>query len=181
MEPWTIWLTGLPGSGKTAIAKRLCAKLHKRGVHSQILSTDGLRKVMTPSPTYSEDERERVYATVVYMANVLNQNRVNVIIDGTGNRRKYRDLARRELKKFVLVYVRCPLEACIAREKRRAKGSEAPTEIYEKAFNGRSTTVPGINVPYEEPLDAEIVVDSNLTGASECAEEILHQLWNRFF
>jgi len=136
---------------------------------------------MTPNPTYSEDERERVYATIVYIANTLNKNGINVIIDGTGNRRKYRDLARRVLKKFALVYVRCPLEVCIARERRRGKGSGAPTEIYKKAIEGRSTTVPGINVPYEEPLDAEVVVDSNLMGASECAEEILRLLWNRFF
>ncbi len=136
---------------------------------------------MTPNPTYSEDERERVYATVVYIANILNQNGFNAIIDGTGNRREYRDLARRELKKFALIYVRCPLQDCIARERRRGKGSSAPTQIYEKAIDGRSATVPGINVPYEEPLDAEIVVDSNRMGASECADEILHHFWNRFF
>lgn len=136
---------------------------------------------MTPSPTYSEDERERVYATIIYMANILNQNGVNVIIDGTGNRRRYRDLARRELKKSALVYVRCPLELCIAREKRRGKEPGAPTEIYQKAIDGRSMTVPGINIPYEEPLDAEVVVDSDQMGASECSEEILRRLWNRFF
>lgn len=174
-------MTGLPGSGKSAIARRLRAKLHSRGVHSQILSTDDLRRVMTPNPTYNEEERERVYATIVYIADILNQNGVNVIIDGTGNRRKYREFARKTLKKFALIYVRCPLEVCVQRERRRVRRSSAPTEIYQKAFDGRSTTVPGINVPYEEPLDAEVVVDSGSMGASECAEEILHQLWNRFF
>lgn len=180
MEPWTVWLTGLPGSGKSAIARRLRSKLHSRGVHSQILSTDELRMVMTPNPTYREDERERVYSTIVYIANILNENGINVIIDGTGNRSKYRDFARRTLKKFALVYVRCPLEVCVAREKRRSGRLGAPEGIYEKGLDGRSTTVPGINLPYEEPSDADLVVDSSLIGASECAEDILLQLWDRF-
>lgn len=182
METWTLWLTGLPGSGKSAIAKRLRSKLHVRGVHSQILSTDELRKVMTPNPTYSEDERERVYSTIIYIASIFNQNGINVIIDGTGNRRKFREFARRTLKKFALVYVRCPLEISIGREeRRRIRTSGAPSGIYAKAIDGRSKTVPGINVPYEEPTDAEVTVNSNSMGASECAEEILLSLWDHFF
>jgi adenylylsulfate kinase len=180
MEPWTIWLTGLPGSGKSAIARRLRARLHGRGVHSHILSTDDLRKTMTPKPTYTEEERERVYATAVYVANALNQNGINVIIDGTGNRREYRDNGRRILRKFALVYVRCPLEVAISRERRRLGIFGAPREIYEKGFTGRSDTVPGVNVPYDEPLDAEVVVDSSRLGASEAVDEILRCLWDRF-
>ena len=181
METWTLWLTGLPGSGKSAIAKRLRAKLHNRGVHSHILSTDDLRKVMTPNPTYSEEEREHVYATIVYIASILNQNGINAIIDGTGNRQKYREYARMVLRKFALVYVRCPLQVCIAREKRRGQGVSTLSEIYQKSMDGRSTTVPGVNVPYEEPEDAEIVVDSDRMGASECADTIIGSLWNKFF
>ena len=181
MESWTLWLTGLPGSGKSAIAKRLQSKLNSRGIHSQILSTGNLRKVMTPKPIYTEEEREIVYATVVYIASILNQNRINVIIDGTGNRSKYRELAQKTLKKFALVYVKCPLEISIEREAKRVKENNSPTEIYKKAFNGRSTTVPGINVPYEEPIDAKVIVDSNILGASECAERIINNLWDIFF
>lgn len=181
MESWTLWLTGLPGSGKSAIAKRLQSKLNGRGIPSQILSTDDLRKIMTPKPTYTEEERETVYATIVYIACILNQNGINVIIDGTGNRGKYREFARTMLKKFVLVYVRCPLKISIEREIRRGKGSNSPTGIFKKAFDGSSVTVPGINVPYEEPIDAKVIVDSNLIGASECADEIINHLWNKFF
>ena len=181
MRAWTVWVTGLPGSGKSTIARRLHAKLNSRGVASYVLSTDELRKVITPSPSYSEDERERVYATVVYIAKMLNENGVNVILDATGNLRKYRDLARRELQKIAIVYARCPLEVCIMRERKRRQSYGAPSDIYQKGLNGRSTTVPGLNVPYEEPLDAEVVVDSNVFGASECADKIIGALWNRFF
>lgn len=120
MRAWTVWVTGLPGSGKSTIARRLHAKLNSRGVASYVLSTDELRKVITPSPSYSEDERERVYATAVYIAKMLNENGVNVILDATGNLRKYRDLARRELQKIAIVYAYCPLEVCIMREKETA-------------------------------------------------------------
>jgi len=181
MRPWTVWITGLPGSGKSTIARRLHAKLNSRGVASHILSTDDLRKVMTPDPTYSEEERERVYSTAVYIAKTLNENSVNVILDATGNLRKYRDLARRELQKMAIVYARCPLEQCITRERWRRQSRNTPSDIYQKGFNGRSTTVPGLNVPYEEPLDAEVVVDSSSMGASECADKILSELWNCFF
>ena len=180
MQAWTLWLIGLPGSGKSAIAKRLRYKLEDRGVYAQILSTDELRKVMTPNPTYSEEERETVYATVVYFAQILNMNGVSVIIDGTGNRKKYRDLARSTLKRFALVYVKCPLEITIEREKNR-RNSTAPKGIYEKALTGKSATVPGVNVPFEEPTDATLTVYTDRMGASECADEIIYNLWGRFF
>ena len=180
MQAWTLWLTGLPGSGKSAIAKRLRYKLQDREVYSQILSTDELRRVITPIPTYSEEEREIVYATVVYFANILNMNGVNVIIDGTGNLKKYRDLARNTLRRFALVYVKCPLEITIEREKNR-RSNTAPQGIYEKAFTGKSKTVPGVNVPFEEPTDAALTVHTDQMGASECADEIIYNLWRRFF
>ena len=181
MRSWTVWITGLPGSGKSTIARRLHAKLNSRGVPNHILSTDDLRKAMTPNPTYSEEERERVYSTVVYIAKTLNENSVNVILDATGNLRKYRDLARRELQKMAIVYARCPLEVCIIRERKRRQSHNTPPVIYQKGLNGRSTTVPGLNVPYEEPLDAKVVVDSGSMGASECADRIIAELWNCFF
>jgi adenylylsulfate kinase len=180
MQAWTLWLSGLPGSGKSAIAKRLRYKLEDRGIHAHILSTDELRKVMTPNPTYSEEEREIIYATAVYFAHILNMNGVDVIIDGTGNRKKYRDLARNTLKRFALVYVKCPLEITIERERNR-RSNTAPQGIYEKALTGKSKTVPGVNVPFEEPTDAVLTVHTDQTGASECADEIIYNLWGRFF
>ena len=92
-----------------------------------------------------------------FIAKLLNENGVNTIIDATGNKRKYRDLARATLTNFALAYTKCPLEICIERENIRKMIFGAPSEIYRKGYNGRSTTVPGLNVPFEEPLDAETV------------------------
>lgn len=168
MKAWTLWITGLPGSGKSTLARALHARLEAEGIHTQILSTDDLRKVMTPKPMYSEEERENVYATLVFVAKLLNQNGVNTIIDATGNLRRYRELAREDLESFAIAYVKCPLEVCVKRERGRRRCFSAPKEIYEKGSDGRSATVPGLNVPYEEPLDAEIVVETDKETIGEC-------------
>jgi len=177
---WCVWVTGLPGSGKSTIAKRLRKKLESLRIHVQILSSDMLRKVVTPKPTYMEQERDIVYGTLVFVAKLLTQNGVNVIIDATGNRRRYRDHARKEIPKFMEAYVRCPLEVCIKRETKRKVYTYAPKEVYKKAFTGKSATVPGIGAPYEEPENPEVIVDSHKLDADQCAQKILESLLKTF-
>jgi len=139
-----------------------------------------LRKVVTPKPKYTEEERDMVYGAIVFVAGLLTRNGVNVIIDATGNLRKHRDHARREISRLMEAYVRCPLEVCIKRERRRGRTFYAPKGIYEKAFTGKSATVPGVGVPYEEPLNPEAVVDSDKLDAGQCAERILEVLVETF-
>lgn len=137
--------------------------------------------MVTPTPTYTEEERDMVYGAIVLVAGLLTQNGVNVIIDATANHRKYRDHARREIPRFMEAYVRCPLELCIQREADRGKEVfYAPRDIYTKAFTGKSTTVPGIEVPYEEPLHPEVVVDSDKLNPNQCAQRILEALMEAF-
>jgi adenylylsulfate kinase len=126
LTTWTLWITGLPGIGKSTLAHALHSKAREQGVLSQILATDNLRKVMTPTPTYSEYERSRVYATIVYIAALLNKNGVNSIIDATGNQRCYRQVAPKTLQNFVLIYAKCSLDVCINREQKRGFAYEAP-------------------------------------------------------
>lgn len=173
-KTWTLWITGLPGSGKSTIANTLCSKLKKKKINVQILSTDDLRNVMTPKPSYSEEERENVYATIAFIARLLNQNGINVIIDATGNLSRYRDQTRCVLKNFAIAYAKCPLNICIEREKKRRKKYGAPPEIYKKGTDGRSKTVPGLNVPYEEPLDAEIILETDKLTVENCVEKLFN-------
>jgi len=65
-------------------------------IHAQIVSSDILRKVITPNPTYTEDERDIAYGAIVFVTKLSTENGVDVIIDATGNRRKYRDNARKQ-------------------------------------------------------------------------------------
>jgi len=140
-----------------------------------------LREVVTPNPRYTEEERDIVYGTIVFVAKLLTENGVNVVVDATANRRRYRDKARMEIPLFMEAYIRCPLEVCIERESKRRRGSYcAPEAVYKKALTGESKTVPGIGVPYEEPLGPEVIVDSDKMSPEECAKEIWEMIVGRF-
>ena len=161
-----LWITGLPGSGKSTVAHAL-KKVRPEFI---ILRMDELRKVVTPEPTYSDSEREIVYRALVFFAKKLTELRHHVIIDATGNLRRWRDLARGMIPKYIEVYLRCPMELCIKREKQRRERHEAPKDIYKKGAEG--WPVPGMVVPYEEPLNPEIVVDTDKTSLKDSVAQI---------
>lgn len=155
---WVMWFTGLPGCGKTTIAIEVRNRLQERGVKVRILQLDEIRKIITPRPKYTEEERDIVYASLAYMGKILAEEGMNVIIDATANRRRYRDLARQIIPNFAEVFIRVPLEICIDREVKR-KALFSPKDIYKKATE-KNAAVPGVNVAYEEPISPEIEVDA---------------------
>jgi adenylylsulfate kinase len=161
-----LWITGLPGSGKSTVAEAL------KNTHPEfiILMMDELRKVVTPEPTYSVSEREIVYRALVFLAKKLTELGHHVVIDATGNLRKWRDLARGIIPKYIEVYLRCPMELCMKREKQRLERREAPKDIYKKGAEG--WPVPGMVVPYEEPLNPEIVIDTDKTSLQDSIAKI---------
>ncbi len=172
MSGWVIWLTGMPGSGKSTLARLVARRLHRRHVAAQVLSVEMVREVLTPRPKYTEEERHVVYSTLVFVSTMLARNDVNVIIDATANRRRYRDEARRRITRFAEIYLKCPLEVCMQREKGRKRRFGAPSRIYAKARTGASKTVPGVGVPYEIPLSAELTADTSQLRPNQSAEQI---------
>ncbi len=169
---WCVWITGLPGSGKSVVSEALLKLLNKKGINVQLLSSDALRKVLTPNPTYSLEERDVVYATLTYIATLLTRNGVNVIIDATGNLRVYRDNARKQIPQLIEVYLQCPLEVCMQRESTRGRTRKAPKQIYNHALGGKAPTVPGVGQPYEAPLNPEIRLNTDQCLPTECARII---------
>ncbi len=152
MQGRAFWITGLPGSGKSTLAiavKKVFPEL-------VLLQMDEMRKVVTPNPTYSDEERELLYMALVWAAFAFTREGKDVLIDATGHLRRWRGKARELIQEFYEIYIKCPVETCIEREKGRRDGL-APVDIYEKAKRG--WPVPGINVPYEEPLRPELVID----------------------
>jgi adenylylsulfate kinase len=175
---FAVWFTGLPGSGKTVIAARTSALIENEGIRVKILQLDEIRRVLTPNPSYTDEERDIVYASLAYMAKLLTECGVNVFIDATANRRRYRDAARSIIPNFAEVYIMCPLEVCMKRETQR-KAVFSPKGIYKKSTQ-EGANVPGVNVPYEEPLNPEIVVNSHNMKPYECAKIAADAIIARF-
>ena len=167
MSGTVIWITGLPGSGKSTIADAVKQE-HPGFV---ILRMDDLRKVATPQPTYTATERDIVYRSLVYSAKTLSELGHEVIIDATGNMRQWRALARQLIPSFAEVYLRCPLSICRQREEQRTETHGAPAGIYNKGSAG--WPVPGITVPYEEPHNPELIIDAEKVTATDAARIIV--------
>jgi adenylylsulfate kinase len=173
IEPFAVWLTGLPGSGKSVISERLNHLLKEEGIESQILRMDKMREYVTPEPKYTDDERQLIYNAFAYSAKLLVENDINVIMDATGNRRKYRSLAKEIIPNFSEIFLNCPLEVAMKREMNRKDTKNAPQDIYERAQKGETETVPGLQVEYEEPLKPDLVINTHKYQINECAKQII--------
>lgn len=174
MKSLVLWITGLPGSGKSTVAdalREVCPDF-------VILRMDTLRSFVTPEPTYSDPERELVYRALVYTAKTLSDLDHGVIIDATGHRRRWRDLARAVTTRFAEIYLDCPLEVCVERERLRRETHGAPRDIFRKA--GAGWPVPGLSVPYEKPLRPEVAISSDEVSPAAAAAVIRDFIERRF-
>lgn len=167
---FAVWLTGLSGSGKSAIARELLSQLHARGVDAAVLESDVMRRQLTPYPRYDDEERELFYSTLVHTGDYLVRHHVPVVFDATANRRAYRDAARAAIARFAEVFVDTPAEVCAARD---TKG------LYRAAREGSVTTLPGLQAAYEAPRAPELAVRGDRGTPAAAAEAIIALLERR--
>jgi adenylylsulfate kinase len=162
-KTFAVWITGLPASGKSTIAAALKSQLAARGVDAAVLESDVLREVF--GTHYNAAGREAFYRQMTFVGKLLIDHGVSVIFDATANRRVYRDQARREIPRFLEVFLDVPIETCMARD---------PKGIYRAVGAGQATNVPGLQDPYEPPVAPDVVV----RGASpqEDARQIIAKL-----
>ncbi|MFH1674871.1 MAG: adenylyl-sulfate kinase [Pseudomonadota bacterium] len=173
---WAAWFTGLPGSGKSKLSKIVCELLTNDGITCERIELDAIRKKYVPNPQYTDAERDFVYEKLAGRAAKCVQNGINVIIDGTAHKRSYRDRARQKIERFIEVMVKCPLDVCIERESKR-ESTLVVAQMYRRALERKEKEtqfedlgkVIGVDVPYEENPDAEIIVDSSKGSALENA------------
>lgn len=177
---WAMWFVGLPGSGKSTVARAVFNALREQGHEVRLLEMDARRTSYFPSPTYTAKERARAYDLFVREAADLVRQGAGVIMDATAHRVAMRNAARRLIKRFAEVHVRCPLDVAVAREKGRPEGL-VMAGLYEKAMDRRRTgrdypglgQVIGVDVPFEEDPEAECVVDSDRISVAEARDEVL--------
>lgn len=168
---WAVWITGPPGSGKTVIARGVEAELAALGQPVTRLELDEIRQCITPSPRYTDRERDVVYRALGYMAVLLVEAGTPVLIDATAHRRAWRDRVRQAIAHFAEVQLVCPLAICQQRERERVSG-HAPRGIYQQA--GRpGATVPGVDVPYETALAPELLIDTSVCTVAESVEQVV--------
>ncbi len=164
---FAVWFTGLPASGKTSIAQKMCQILVEQGITIVHFDSDELRKVLTPNPRYTDEERDWFYSVLIYLAEHLTESGVNVAISATAPRRYYRATARLHIEKFAEVYIDCPEALCRARD---------PKGLWKRADTGEIKALPGSGVPYEKPSLPEIRVETAHTTVSSGACRVLKGL-----
>lgn len=173
-RPWTLWITGLSGAGKTTISKELINILSAKSITHKYLRLDEIRQFLTPNPTFTREEREFVYRASIFNANNLNEFGVNVIIDSVDGQGAGRKLGREVIANFGVVYIKCPLEECIRREQHRTDRAEI-VDLYQRALQGQ-LKLAGMGLEYHVEEMPLIELDSLKHEANESAEIIAQLL-----
>ncbi|ALL02003.1 Adenylylsulfate kinase [Pyrodictium delaneyi] len=165
-----VWLTGLPGSGKTTIATKAAATLRQMGYRVEVLDGDWVRKTINPDAGFTREERRRHLLRVAWIARLLARNGVIVLCSFVSPYREVRSEVRRIVEEevpFIEVYVNAPLEECIRRD---------PKGLYKKALRGEIKHFTGITDPYEPPENPDLVLDTVNDTVERNVEKLLAKI-----
>jgi adenylylsulfate kinase len=166
---FTLWFTGLPCSGKTILADAVAKELKNLGMKVERLDGDIVRKGLTSDLGFSEEDRNKNIERVTFVAKLLTRNGVAVLASFVSPYNKIRAYSREEIGAYILVYVKCPVEVC---EERDIKG------MYAKARAGEIKDFTGIDHPFEEPDEPDIIVETDRQTVEESKKIILNALDN---
>ncbi|MGL1862219.1 MAG: adenylyl-sulfate kinase [Pseudodesulfovibrio sp.] len=180
---WAVWFVGLPGSGKTTLAKGVHEYMYAQGLDVVGLQMDKRRHLYFPDPKYTIEEREKAYAMFVDEAAQLVKQGKGVLMDGSAYKISMRTYARQRIPRFAEVFVRCDLDEAIVREENRPNGAII-ADLYRKALRRQKTgeqfeglgEVVGVDVEFEVDADAELIIDNTLYTKEETLGKTLHFL-----
>ncbi len=161
-----VWFTGLPCSGKTTIAKKVKEILEQKGRDVELLDGDTVRDYIK-NKDFSKEGRNKHLRYIALMAKLLAERGVVVLCSFVSPYRENRDFARSITEDFIEVFVDTPLDICIERD---VKG------MYKKAMAGEIKGFTGIDDPYEEPLNPELVIETVNESVEESAERVINKL-----
>lgn len=168
---FTIWFTGLPCSGKSTISLILAEVIRKERGKIEIMDGDVVRTNLSKGLGFSREDRETNLKRIAFVCNLLTRNDVPVIAAAISPFENVRLWARDLIgENFIEVYARCPLEECI---KRDVKG------MYKKALAGEIKGFTGVDDPFDEPSDPDIICDTDKETVEESAAKIVEHLRSR--
>jgi adenylylsulfate kinase len=154
----------LPCSGKSTLATLVAARLRAAGRKVEVLDGDEVRQRLTRGLGFSREDRDENIRRIAYVAHLLSRNGVVAITAAISPYRAVRDEVRREIGRFVEVYLKCPVEVCMARD---VKG------LYRRALAGDIPNFTGVSDPYEEPLEPELAVETAAEAPEASAGRII--------
>ncbi len=167
MQAPVIWLTGIPASGKTTLANELKKYYDQNSHPCDILDGDEIRKTLSKDLGFSPEDRKEHNRRVIFIAKILAKNGVTTIIPLISPYRETRNNARKILPIFFEVWVKASLDECKRRD---------PKGLYKKAEAGELQNLTGLQAPYEEPQNPELIVDTENQTVEESANLVISTL-----
>lgn len=165
---FTVWFTGLSGSGKSTIAEMLYHELQARGRKTEILDGDVVRQNLSKGLGFSKEDRDTNILRIGFVAELLTRNGVATICCPISPYRAARDAVRGRIGAFVEVYVHATVEEVAAHRD--------PKGLYRKALAGEITGFTGVDDPYEVPERPELVVDTLVETPEESLRKVMDTL-----
>jgi len=163
-----LWLTGLSGSGKSTIANALERKLLDAGFLTYLLDGDNLRHGLNGDLGFEEADRKENIRRVIEVSRLFLDAGIITLISIISPYMEERKKARNHIgKDYVEIYVKCPVTICKTRD---------PKKLYEKAEKGEIKNFTGLDSPYEEPVDPEIVLETDKYSVDECVDRVFQYL-----
>ena len=165
---FTIWCTGLPKSGKSALAEALAPAIRGRGFQVELINSGKMRKTpLGASLGFSKDDRDTNVRRHAFAANLLVKNGVVAIVSAVSPYAATRAEIRAELDPFVEVYVSTPKAACVERDR---------DGVWAKALNGEIRNFTGVDASYEAPEHAEVDADLSQLSTEAAVNRVMAKL-----